>query len=138
MNVLLIQVALQGIASRCDFIAVNCASFWPIETFWWQPLPSFVCFAALHLITVNVCLRLLIVFFFYVFSCCLFLVFHCCPFVLWAWLFLAINIDGVQFRLGLVPFVAICRIVCTFRWAKPSHHTHTRMYAVQVCGCLHI
>lgn len=55
--------------------------------------------------------------------------------------FLAINIDEVQFRLSLVPFVAICRIVCTIRWAKPRHHTHahTHMCAVHVgvCACIY-
>lgn len=55
--------------------------------------------------------------------------------------FLAINIDEVQFRLGLVPFVAICRIVCTIRWAKARHHTHahTHMCAVHVgvCACIY-
>lgn len=139
MNILLIQGTLQGIVSLCDLIAVNCASFWPIETFWWQPLLSFVCCAALHLITVNVCLRLLIVFFLCVFGCCFFLV--TASLLCGRGFFLAINIDEVQFRLSLVPFVAICRIVCTIRWAKARHHTHahTHMCAVHVgvCACIY-
>lgn len=139
MNILLIQVSLQGIVSRCDLIAVNCASFWPIETFWWQSLLSFVCCAALHLITVNVCLRLLIVFFFCVFGCCCFLVSAAASLFCGRGFFPAINIDEVQFRLCLVPFVGVCRIVCTIRWAKPSHHTHTHMCAVNVgvCACIY-
>lgn len=47
--------------------------------------------------------------------------------------FLAINIDEVQFRLSLVPFVAICRIVCTIRWAKPRHHTHRLTLTCVLC-----